>query len=86
MPRSDGLPEEHPYRDDGCSIAPRCLECPLPRCRYDVAGGARSMLNPVRDAAIAAAYQAGESIEALEQRFKLSRRTVYRVVSQRHAA
>lgn len=27
--------KEH-LADDGCSVHPRCLECPLPACRYDV--------------------------------------------------
>ncbi len=27
------------YPDDGCSVAPRCLACPLPVCRYDGAAG-----------------------------------------------
>lgn len=33
--RRDALPEHVNYRDDGCSIAPSCLACPLERCRYD---------------------------------------------------
>lgn len=33
---ADHLPEQMHYRDDGCSIAPRCLDCPLPACRYDL--------------------------------------------------
>jgi hypothetical protein len=23
------------YQDNGCSVAPSCLRCPLPRCKYD---------------------------------------------------
>jgi hypothetical protein len=23
------------FRDTGCELAPRCLECPLPMCKYD---------------------------------------------------
>ena len=34
-----GLPENSVYRDDGCSLAPRCLDCPLPQCRYDLPPG-----------------------------------------------
>lgn len=32
-----GLPEGQIglYRDTGCDLAPKCLECPLPVCRYD---------------------------------------------------
>jgi hypothetical protein len=38
--RSDTLPEHLAYRDAGCELAPRCLRCPLERCRYDEPGGA----------------------------------------------
>ena len=36
--RADTLPENYPYTDDGCHIAPRCLTCPLERCIYDYDG------------------------------------------------
>ena len=52
-PREDALPDalitDGRYRDDGCDLFTACLSCPLPQCRYDVAGGARAMLNRVRD-------------------------------------
>ena len=28
-------PPLHKYKDKGCSVAPACLECPLPTCRFD---------------------------------------------------
>ena len=28
-------PREYSYRDDGCEISAKCLECPLPKCRHD---------------------------------------------------
>ena len=27
--------ETYHYTFDGCDVAPHCLECPLPRCKYD---------------------------------------------------
>ena len=27
---------EETYADTGCEFSPRCLECPLPACRYDL--------------------------------------------------
>lgn len=36
------------YRDTGCSLAPRCLECPLPRCRYDEPTPARVNVRQAR--------------------------------------
>lgn len=35
---------DHP--DKGCSLAPRCLECPLPRCRYDPVNGRQWRVRP----------------------------------------
>ncbi len=45
--RKDALPEDSPYFDDGCDVAPSCLACPLVRCRYDYPQG----LETVRDQA-----------------------------------
>lgn len=32
----EGVPR---YPDTGCELAPRCLECTLPRCRFDTVDG-----------------------------------------------
>ncbi len=79
--RSDALPEEIQYRDEGCDIHPRCLTCPLPRCRYDEPGGLRAMLNAYRDQQIAALRQEGAPVDQIAERYSLSRRTVFRVLS-----
>tara|TARA_R110002020_G_scaffold58834_5_gene161171 strand:+ start:8751 stop:9182 length:432 start_codon:yes stop_codon:yes gene_type:complete len=36
-PTQDERPEprDYSYRDDGCEISAKCLECPLPKCRHD---------------------------------------------------
>ncbi|MEX2372327.1 MAG: HTH domain-containing protein [Dehalococcoidia bacterium] len=80
--RSDALPEQVEYRDDGCDLFPSCLACPLPRCRYDVPGGVRAMLNQERDHQIRVMREAaGLSVDALADRFDVSRRTVFRALS-----
>lgn len=33
LPSSDDPAELHP--DVGCEVSPRCVECPLPICKYD---------------------------------------------------
>lgn len=85
--RRDALPESligfGNFRDDGCSVAPSCLACPLPQCRYDVPGGARIMLNEVRDTRIAQAHAAGASVDDLAATLQISRRTVFRVLEGR---
>lgn len=80
-PREDALPEYTRYRDDGCDLFPRCLTCPLPHCRYDVPGGARAMLNRVRDGEIRYLRRdLGLPVDEIAQRFRISRRTVFRVL------
>ena len=36
--RSDTLPENTRYKDDGCDVSSSCLGCPLAKCRYDDPG------------------------------------------------
>ena len=80
-PREDALPEHLNYRDDGCDLFSSCLSCPLPRCRYDVPGGARAMLNVIRDVEIRRMHFEGDSeVDEIARRFRISRRTVFRVL------
>ncbi|MEX0799847.1 MAG: helix-turn-helix domain-containing protein [Dehalococcoidia bacterium] len=79
--RRDALPEEISYRDDGCDIHPHCLTCPLPRCRYDEPGGLRAMLNAYRDERIVALRRDGAPVDHIAERYSLSRRTVFRILS-----
>ena len=79
--RRDALPEEIHYRDDGCDIHTHCLTCPLPRCRYDEPGGLRAMLNAYRDQQIVVLRRDGEHVDQIAERFSLSRRTVFRILS-----
>lgn len=79
--RSDALPEEIQYRDDGCDIHSRCLTCPLPRCRYDEPGGLRAMLNVYRDQQVVALRRDGAPVDQIAERYSLSRRTVFRILS-----
>lgn len=82
-PREDALPEHVEYRDEGCDLFASCLGCPLPRCRYDAPGGARTMLNRVRDEEIRRLHcQQAMAVDELAMRFRVSRRTVFRVLQQ----
>ena len=78
--RFDALPENTRYRDDGCDISASCLDCPLPRCRYEEPGGLRAVLNEHRDRQMIQLRMAGTSVEELAGRFGVSRRTVFRVI------
>jgi hypothetical protein len=78
--RHDALPEFTRYRDDGCDISESCFTCPLPRCRYEEPGGLRSILNEQRDRQIIQLRMEGVPVDALADRFGISRRTVFRVI------
>ena len=88
-PMVEALPEFFTYRDDGCEVAPACLRCPLPQCRYDdpkaylrfvVAQRSGFEDMPSRDRAIVLALQSpGRTFEDVAADFHLSPRTVRRV-------
>ena len=79
-PRDEwALPENVVYKDTGCDLFPACLTCPLPRCRYDVDGGARIMLNYTRNREIWRMRCEKEfTINEIMEYFQVSRRTVFR--------
>lgn len=76
--RSDALPEEHEYRDEGCDAAPSCLACPFVECRYDGAGGIRAIRNRTRNPEIARLLKQGLTGQEVSARMGVSLRTVWR--------
>jgi hypothetical protein len=84
--RRDALPEHTHYADTGCEVHHSCLSCPLVRCRYDEPGGARKLLADERDASIIVLQRQGASIDAIASRFRISRRTVFRVLARQRSA
>lgn len=76
--RADALVEYATYTDDGCEVAPRCLECPLAVCRYDE----RPETSPRQENHIrikAEAYlRVGLTASAVAVIVGVSRRTVFR--------
>ena len=82
--RSDALPEHIEYRDEGCDLFASCLRCPLMRCRYDVPGGVRTLLNRERDHQIRMLRDDSTlTVEEIAARFCVSRRTVFRALHLR---
>lgn len=79
--RAPRLESDWYYRDDGCEVAPKCLECWLPKCRYDTPGGARMHHIAVRDAEIVRLHAIGTNPAEIAERFGVSKRTVFRVVA-----
>jgi len=80
--RSDTLPENTRYSDDGCEAAPSCLNCPLPVCKYDDPGWTRRQDRGHRDDEIFRLRKAGIPVPELARQFKVSTRTVHRIVQR----
>lgn len=75
------------YHDEGCDLAPSCLNCPFPRCRYDdTTIGPRRGRKPGPSAGRHAEMvhlrrEEGLSITELAARFDVSKRTVHRILA-----
>jgi AraC-like DNA-binding protein len=80
----DRLPEDCHYRDEGCVVAPSCLNCPLPVCIYDIPRGKQRHFKEIRDQEIKRLFhQESKSTEEIAQIFGVSERTVQRALKQR---
>ena len=79
MHRTDGLPEFKDYRDTGCEVAPECLKCPLPKCRYDEYQGLSKMRTRGRLAEINAMLASGMTARAVAVKLSISTRTIFRL-------
>jgi len=64
----------------GCDVHPVCLECPLPRCVYEVPGGEKGALRQKRNEEIRRLFHKGTGVEELAFAFKVSVRSIYRIV------
>ncbi|MBN1189721.1 MAG: hypothetical protein JXA46_08210 [Dehalococcoidales bacterium] len=78
----DLLPEFCHYRDEGCELAPACLECPFPDCIYEQYRGNLAPDKYLRDREIIRLHEE-EKIkgEELSIRFRVSLRTVRRILA-----
>ncbi len=82
-PLVDRVPELYPYRDDGCELSPSCLNCPLPRCKYDDPGWLQRERRSKRDRAVLDARRRRDlTVPQLAERFGVSERTVFRILSR----
>ncbi|MBI4340372.1 MAG: helix-turn-helix domain-containing protein [Chloroflexi bacterium] len=79
---ADLLPEYSVYHDEGCDLFSLCLDCPLPRCRYDEKVGRKRIDQRLRNARMAAQHKQGVSVAELAERFRVSKRTVQRVLKK----
>ena len=69
--RNDTLTEYSNYVDKGCDLFDSCLNCHLPRCRYDEPGWIQKEKIEERDMKIYRKRKEGCSISVLEKEYKL---------------
>lgn len=73
--------------DDGCEVAPKCLECPLPQCKYDDPSGHLRQLRQQKDAQILEGMkQRNLSVDEAARLFGVTTRTIFRVSRRRNAS
>ncbi|MBN4064333.1 helix-turn-helix domain-containing protein [Dehalococcoides mccartyi] len=84
--RSDTLPENTRYKDDGCDASPSCLECPLTLCRYDDPSWLQNASRRTRDNEIFQLREERVPIAVIANKFGISTRTVHRIVQRGGAA
>jgi len=77
----DPLPEHYRYRDEGCELAPSCLRCPFPACKYDDPAAWHNALRERRNRELRRLRRNGWSIGDLAERYGLSKRSVHRILA-----
>jgi hypothetical protein len=80
--RSDTLPENTRYKDDGCDASLTCLACPLSLCKYDDPGWLQRESRRTRDDEIFQLRQERVPVAEISKRFGISTRTVHRIVQR----
>lgn len=71
-------------RDTGCDLAPSCLACPLPACRYDLPPKVAAALPTI--IAVRRLRAAGKTVTETAEELGVSRRTAFRLSARRPAA
>ncbi len=79
----DDASEFYHYEDTGCEASDSCLDCPLPRCRYDDPAWYQRNRRLARDFRILRTMQQEAlSIEETAVRFGITSRTVFRILQR----
>ena len=80
QPTLDTLPENLHYNDTGCEASAYCLECPLPKCKYDDPSWYHQFKQESRDEAILSTYAKGATVFEVAKYFRVSSRTIHRAL------
>lgn len=82
-PFADDASEFYHYEDTGCEASDSCLDCPLPRCRYDDPVWYQRNRRLAKDFKVVRAIeQESLSIEDAATRFGITPRTVFRIMQR----
>jgi transposase-like protein len=85
-PIVDGLPEHMHFTDTGCEASGACLDCPLPRCKFDDPNWYQAYKRQGRDQLVLDAYHQGLSVFQVARQLNVSTRTVHRVLARSREA
>lgn len=76
------MPEEIRWRDEGCELFARCLDCPLPKCVEEEPRWRQRLKRKLKDRKIAELKRQGKSHKEIAQALNISVRTVRRALSR----
>jgi hypothetical protein len=86
LPRRNAFADEASHPDLGCEVSPKlpdgsggCLNCPLPQCRYDVAGGVPKIQHFSNVALVQQLGAEGLSVTQIARQLNRSRRSIFRM-------
>lgn len=83
MSAAEDASEFYHYVDTGCEVSDSCLDCPLPRCRYDDPVWYQRNRRLARDFRIVHTMQREAlSIDDTAERFGITNRTVFRILQR----
>jgi len=80
-PQVDAVPEFYHYEDTGCEVSESCLNCPLPRCKYDDPIWYQKHRRLARDLKVLTVMRMEQlSVEEAAERFSVTVRTIFRIM------
>jgi hypothetical protein len=82
---ADLPPEFCRYRDEGCRYADSCLDCPYPCCLEELPSRDTAVIRCIQRAVMLEEWDRGATRREISRRFRVSYRTVIRLVGQGRA-
>ena len=80
---TDTIPEFCHYEDTGCEVSAACLDCPLPRCKFDDPAWYQRNRRLARDFQVMYTIQQESlSMEEAAERFSVTVRTIFRTLQR----